>query len=224
MTRRLLITGTDTGIGKTRVAVALVRALRARGLRVAAMKPIASGCVETAQGWRNEDALALIEASSLSVPYEWVNPYALPLPVSPHLAARHAGVCVELPTITDAASRLLALRPDVLIVEGAGGWLSPLADGIDHVDLARALDCEVLLVVGLRLGCINHARLSVRAILADGLPAVGWVGNEVLESELLLDDVEQELRRMLSVPWRGRLRHGEETWTGETLWIRADGR
>lgn len=222
MSARLLITGTDTGIGKTRVAVALIRALRRRGLHVAAMKPIASGCIATAQGWRNEDALALIEASGLNAPYEWVNPYPLPLPVSPHLAARHAGVRVELSAITEAASRILASRPDVLIVEGAGGWLSPLADGIDHAELARALDCRVLLVVGLRLGCINHARLSVRAILADGLPLIGWIGNEIQERELLLDDVVHELRRLLPIPARGRLRHGAAIWTDGTEWICND--
>lgn len=121
----LLITGTDTGVGKTRVAVALTRALVKAGLRVAVMKPIASGCVWTEEGWRSEDALALIEASGLGIPYEWVNPYPLPLPVSPHLAARHAGTRVELGVIRAAYERLLERRPQVLLVEGPAAGFRP---------------------------------------------------------------------------------------------------
>lgn len=216
---RLLLTGTDTGVGKTQVAVALTRALVARGLRVAVMKPIASGCSLNEQGWRNEDALALIAASGLELPYEWVNPFALPLPVSPHLAARHAGVRIELEAVREAADRLLALAPEVLLVEGAGGWLSPLGDRIDHADLARELGCRVLLVVGLRLGCINHARLSVRALRADGVSVAGWVGSEVRKGEPLLEEVEAELRRFLPVPWRGRLGYGAGVWDGDLSWL-----
>ncbi|MDW8478907.1 MAG: dethiobiotin synthase [Xanthomonadales bacterium] len=207
MTRRLLLTGTDTGVGKTRVTAALLRALRARGLRVAGMKPIASGCVETAEGLRNDDALALIAAVGEPLSYETVNPFALPLPVSPHLAARAAGVTIDPARIVAAAEELARGR-DLLLIEGAGGWLSPLAEGLDHADLARLLGCDVLLVVGLRLGCISHARLTLRAILADGLSCVGWIANAIDPELLLAAAVESELERFLAVPRLARLSFG----------------
>ncbi|WP_024889147.1 dethiobiotin synthase [Luteimonas huabeiensis] len=176
--RSLFVTGTDTGVGKTHASTALLHALRARGLRATGMKPVASGCARGAGGWRNDDALALRAASDPVPPYEDVNPYPLPEPTAPQLAARAAGVAVALEALTAAHARLAA-QCDVVVVEGAGGWLAPLADGLEHADLARALDAEVLLVVGLRLGCLNHARLSARAIVADGARLAGWIGNTV---------------------------------------------
>src|SRR5690606_12275888 len=123
------------------------------------MKPVAAGCEATPEGLRNEDALALRDASDPVRPYDDINPWALPEPTAPQLAARSAGVTVTLPPILAAHARLAA-GADVVVVEGPGGWLSPLAEGIEHADLARALDLPVLLVVGLRLGCLSHARLS----------------------------------------------------------------
>jgi dethiobiotin synthetase len=178
MARGFYVTGTDTGIGKTLASVALVHALRARGLQVAGMKPVASGCGCDADGaWRNEDALALQGAASAPPPdYAWVNPVALPAATAPQLAAARAGVEVSLPPLLAAARALVAGR-DALVVEGVGGWLAPLADGLEQSALARALGLPVVLVVGLRLGCLSHARLSERAIRADGLPLAGWIGN-----------------------------------------------
>lgn len=177
--RGVLVTGTDTGVGKTLASAALLHAWRARGLRVAGMKPVASGSILTAEGLRNDDAFALQAASSVPVPhYDDVNPYALPVPTAPQLAARAAGVVVTLPRIVAAHARL-AGNADMVVVEGAGGWLAPLADGIEHADLARALTLPVVLVVGLRLGCLNHARLSARAIAADGCVLAGWIGSVI---------------------------------------------
>ena len=172
----LMVTGTDTGVGKTLASAALLHALRGRGLRAVGMKPVASGCEGTPEGWRNEDALALQAASDPSPEYADVNPYALPIPTAPQLAARAAGVHVDIDAILAAHARL-AVGADRVVVEGAGGWMAPLADGLEHATLASALRAGVVLVVGLRLGCLSHARLSARAIDADGLRLAGWIGS-----------------------------------------------
>ncbi|WP_460457745.1 dethiobiotin synthase [Arenimonas alkanexedens] len=176
--RGVFITGTDTDAGKTVASTALVHALRRGGARVIGMKPVASGCVSTPGGWRNADALALQQASDPQPDYALVNPFALRDPTAPQLAARAAGVSVSLAPIVDAYRALDALA-DHVVVEGVGGWLAPLADGLDQSDLVKALDLPVILVVGLKLGCLNHARLSVRAILADGCRLQGWIGSVV---------------------------------------------
>lgn len=171
------ITGTDTGIGKTIVASALVRALCGEGIDAAGMKPIASGSSMTDEGLRNEDALSLIASSSNAPQYADVNPYCFEPPVSPHIAAREAGVQVDLAIIRRAYDRLSSAY-DYVVVEGAGGWLAPIDDsGGSMADLAAALGLPVVLVVGLRLGCLNHARLTLEAIRARGAPFAGWIAN-----------------------------------------------
>lgn len=176
--RSLFVTGTDTGVGKTLASAALLHALRAHGLRAVGMKPVASGCERTADGWRNEDALMLQAASDPRPAYEDINPHALPAPTAPQLAAREAGVDVALEPILSAHARLAAVAERV-VVEGVGGWMAPLADGLEQCALAGALEAEVVLVVGLRLGCLSHARLTARAIQADGLRLAGWIGSAV---------------------------------------------
>jgi len=200
----LLITGTDTGIGKTRVACALLRALRVRGLRAAGMKPVASGCTRTPEGWRNADALALQAASDPAPAYLDINPYPLPLSTAPQLAARAAGVEVQV-DVLDAALARLAAQSDQVVIEGAGGWAAPLADGLEHAQLAQRWQAGVVLVVGLRLGCLNHARLSARAIEADGLHLHGWVGNRI-EADVPSGYLEL-VRAALPVPCLGVLAH-----------------
>jgi dethiobiotin synthetase len=175
---RVYVTGTDTGAGKTRASVALVHALRRGGAHAVGMKPVASGCEATPDGLRNEDALALQAASDPRPDYALVNPFALPEPTAPQIAARLAGVAVTLPPLLAAYARLAALAPGV-VVEGVGGWRAPLADGVEQADLVRALDLPVVLVVGLKLGCLNHARLTAEAIAADGCRLAGWLGSEV---------------------------------------------
>jgi dethiobiotin synthetase len=175
---RFYVTGTDTGAGKTRASVALVHALRRGGARAVGMKPVASGCVATAGGLRNDDALALQAASDPRPAYELVNPFALPEPTAPQIAARLAGVVVTLPPMLAAYAGLAALAPGI-VVEGVGGWRAPLADDLEQADLVRALDLPVILVVGLKLGCLNHARLTAEAIAADGCQLAGWLGSEV---------------------------------------------
>ncbi|MGA9855021.1 MAG: dethiobiotin synthase [Gammaproteobacteria bacterium] len=176
--RGFFITGTDTGVGKTLVATGLVRNFAVAGLHVVGMKPVASGAAQTVEGLRNEDALALQAAATSLRPYEEVNPYVFAPVIAPHLAAAEAGVTIELPRIL-AAFRRLSIGADVVVVEGVGGWQVPLANGLQLPDLARSLGLPVILVVGLRLGCLNHALLSARAILADGLILAGWVANAI---------------------------------------------
>ena len=202
--RSLFITGTDTGVGKTVAAAALVHRLQRDGLRVAGMKPVASGCERTPRGLRNEDAVALQAASALHPDYDDVNPYALEIATAPQLAARAAGVRID-PDVLRAAHARLAAQADVVVVEGAGGWLAPMDDGLDQGDFARAIEAPVVLVVGLRLGCLSHARLSARAIVADGFPLLGWIGNTIDPDFVERDAYLDLLRGALPAPCLGVL-------------------
>ena len=193
------VTGTDTEIGKTWFATALCRALRARGQKVAVMKPVAAGATLTPQGWRNDDALDLIAASGIDWPYESVNPYCLEAPVSPHIAAAEAGIDIDLPGLAERA-RQLGSAADVLVVEGAGGWRAPLSPTQSIADLAQLIDLPVILVVGLRLGCLNHAVLSWQAIAASGLRCAGWVANRIDPQMLRAEENLQSLVELLGVP------------------------
>jgi dethiobiotin synthetase len=172
----VFVTGTDTGVGKTVIAAALTRALVARGLRVAVMKPVASGSDPTPQGPRNSDALALMAASNVPAPYEVVNPYCFLPPISPHIAAREAHVSIDVARLRCRFDSL-AGASDCIVVEGAGGWLAPISDTAGMADLAAALALPVLLVVGLRLGCLNHALLTRASLAARGAAFVGWIAN-----------------------------------------------
>lgn len=173
------VTGTDTGVGKSLVACALMLHLRARYTRIAGMKPVAAGSERGPDGeWTNEDVLALQAAATVDLARSLVNPYLLHAPVSPHIAALRDGVGIQLDTIADACAKLRA-ETDALVVEGAGGFRVPLSATQDGADLALALGLPVILVVGLRLGCLNHAVLTAEAIAARGLRLVGWVANHI---------------------------------------------
>jgi len=174
----IFITGTDTGVGKTFVAVSLVRALVKEGLRVAAMKPVASGAEHTALGLRNSDALALAQAANVQAAYELINPYCFAPPVSPHIAAAEAATALDIGLIR-ARFAALAELADYVVVEGAGGWYAPLDSAHTMADLPAALRIPVLMVVGLRLGCLSHALLTKRAVDADGARLEGWIANGI---------------------------------------------
>jgi dethiobiotin synthetase len=176
--RGFFIAGTDTGVGKTVVSVALTRALVARGRRVAVMKPVAAGAIDTRDGPRNDDALELLAASNVPAHYDDVNPCLLATPASPHLAARHAGISIRSEPILRSRARLAA-ESDLIIVEGAGGWLAPISALETMGDLAAPFGYPVILVVGLRLGCLNHALLTREAIRSQGLPLAGWIANKM---------------------------------------------
>lgn len=214
--RGLFVTGTDTGVGKTLVAAALVRALSRSGLKTVGMKPVASGSLLTPEGLRNGDALQLQAAADMARPYEQVNPYAFAPPIAPHIAAREVGVKIELPRILSAFEQLCT-GADAVVVEGVGGWQVPLADDFAQPDLARALNLPVILVVGLRLGCLNHALLSARAIRADGLTLTGWMANGIdanfeRRAENLATLAQLLNTPLLSViPWQPRATADEAT-------------
>lgn len=203
-THGIYVTGTDTGVGKTVVSAALIRCLRVAGLRAVGMKPVASGGERTPDGWRNDDALRLQAASDPRPAYGDVNPYALEMATAPQLAARAMGVRVDLVQLSDAYARLAA-QADAVVVEGVGGWAAPLDDALDQADLVRRLDLPVVLVVGLRLGCLNHARLTARAIQNDDLRFIGWVGNSVDPAFAERDEYVELLRDALSAPCLGVL-------------------
>lgn len=200
--KRWFITGTDTEIGKTYVAGMLIRQLVSDGHRVAGMKPIASGCERTDAGLRNEDALNLIAASNVDLPYEVVNPYAFEPAIAPHIAAQEAGVDIDIKRIRRQAETIDA---DFLIVEGVGGWCVPLGDTSMLVELAKATAEEVIIVVGMRLGCINHALLTAAQVQRDGMHLKGWIANHI-DPEM---DVQSEnlatLRRLMPCPFMGVL-------------------
>jgi dethiobiotin synthetase len=208
MPRSVFVTGTDTGIGKTRTSVALLRALDAQGWRAAGMKPVASGCEWVAGRWSNEDARALRAATRLQPRSALTNPYALRDAVAPHLAAAAQGVQIELEPIRHAFAALEA-ESDCVVVEGAGGWAVPLSPTLMQADIPRALKLPVILVVGLRLGCISHALLSARAIVADGCELLGWIGNAVDPQQPLQADNVQTLRERLAAPCLGLVPHGD---------------
>jgi dethiobiotin synthetase len=176
MTRGLFITGTDTGVGKTIVAATLLRALAAAGHRAVGMKPVASGLAENEPV--HADVRALVAAGNVTAPYADVNTYSFAPPIAPHLAARAAGVAIDLDRIAAAYARL-ATTADAIVVEGAGGALVPLGRCIDMLDIPARLGLPVLLVVGIRQGCLNHALLSALAISARGLSLAGWVANRI---------------------------------------------
>jgi len=174
--KRWFITGTDTEVGKTVVASALIRHLVAAGYLVAGMKPVASGCEMTAAGLRNQDALSLIAASNVNLAYEMVNPFAFEPAIAPHIAAQRAGRPIDLDMISVLAG---AIEADCLVIEGVGGWMVPLGNDRLLADLARATSDEIIIVVGMRLGCINHALLTAAQVKRDGLPLKGWIANHV---------------------------------------------
>ena len=207
--RGIYVTGTDTGIGKTFASCALLHALRREGVRAVGMKPVASGCDFIDGRWRNADALALQDASAPRPDYADLNPYALPLPLAPELAAADAGITVALEAIVAAHARLQA-QADAVVVEGVGGWAAPLSATLDQAHVARALQLPVVLVVGLRLGCLNHAYLSARAIAQDGCRLAGWIASDIDPDMARADDNFALLSHRLPAPCWGRLPHAPE--------------
>jgi dethiobiotin synthetase len=196
------VTGTDTGVGKTLVSAALLHTLARRHRRVVGMKPVAAGLVAQGREWVSEDVLALRAASTVAVPAALDNPVALPDALAPHLAAARAGRAVTVAELFAAHAALRDLA-DVVVVEGAGGWRVPVNDSETLADLAVALARPVVLVVGLRLGCLNHALLSAEAIRADGLQLAGWVANAIDPGMACREENMDTLRHWLPAPLLG---------------------
>ncbi len=208
MTQAFFITGTDTDVGKTHIACKLIEQYIAKGLTVIGMKPVAAGCELFGSEWVNEDVQKLTDASNVDAPQALVNPYCFREYIAPHIAAEKAGVAIEINKIVQAYDQLKTMA-DVVIVEGAGGFLVPLDNESSLADLAVALGIPVVLVVGMRLGCINHSLLSVEAIKARGLTMHGWVANEIApQMQMYQENLETIARAlglapMLEVKWEG---------------------
>ena len=205
MSAAFFVTGTDTDVGKTTIAAGLLRAARLAGLSTAAVKPVASGCEAGVDGLRNSDALALLAECSLPLSYAEVNPFAFAPAIAPHLAAREAGVELKVAALAAAVQAVLVQQADFTLVEGAGGWRVPLGEQATLADLPVALDLPVILVVGVRLGCINHALLTAEAIARDGLRLAGWVANVLDPQTSRLDDNLRTLTELLAAPCLGRV-------------------
>jgi dethiobiotin synthetase len=200
--RGYFVTGTDTGVGKTRIATALLRAFASRGLRAVGMKPVAAGCKRVDGALVNEDVTALMAASTVAAPVELINPYRFQSAIAPHLAAELAGETISLQRIGDAYVALAA-RADRVVVEGAGGFLVPLNEREDFGDLARLLELPVVLVVGMRLGCLNHALLTAEAVQRRGLRFAGWVANRLDATTPAVEQNAQTLCKRLDAPLLG---------------------
>lgn len=199
------ITGTDTEVGKTFVSVAILHQLQARRLTALGVKPIASGCEKTDDGLRNADALALQQASGIKLEYAMHNPIAFADPVAPHLAAKAEGKTISLESL-DVHFEALRQQPlDILLTEGAGGWRLPVGQGKYLSDFVRQQKMQVILVVGIRLGCLNHAMLTAEAIERDGLQLIGWVANQVEVKMPMAAENIASLKEQLSAPFLGHI-------------------
>ncbi len=193
--KHVFVTGTDTEVGKTRITTGLMAVLQQQGLKAAGMKPVASGCDWVAGQWQNEDALAMIAQSNVSLPYSVVNPYAFEPAIAPHIAASRVNNEVSISEIKQQFEQIKS-EADAVVVEGAGGWLVPLNQTETMADLAVALDLPVVLVVVIKLGCINHALLSIESIQQRGLRIAGWVANHLdaqHESAEIIDTLKQHI-------------------------------
>jgi len=217
------VTGTDTEVGKTLVSCALVHHLRRTHARVVGMKPVAAGTVDTPHGPDNEDAMALRAAGSVDVPRALSNPYCLARPLSPHLAARAEGVAIDLELLVDRFAQLRA-RADAVVVEGAGGFHVPLDDARTGADLAQRLGLPVVLVVGLRLGCLNHALLTAEAVRARGLRLAGWVANRIDPAMSAADDNLAYLAARLGAPLWADVPHLASPAPERVVWRAGAGR
>ncbi|ALB62142.1 Dethiobiotin synthetase [Cronobacter condimenti 1330] len=204
MTERWFITGTDTEVGKTIASCALLTAAKAAGWRTAGYKPVASGSEITPEGLRNSDALSLLRHSSVGLRYDEVNPLTFEEPTSPHIASREEGRPIEF-AVMSAGLRKLEQQADWVLVEGAGGWFTPLTDHATFADWAQQEQLPVILVVGVKLGCINHALLTAQAVQAAGLRLAGWVANDVQPPGRRHAEYLATLSRLLPAPMLGEI-------------------
>lgn len=203
MRKRFFITGTDTEVGKTAITSGLLALARQRGLRTLALKPVAAGAEAGAEGLRNDDALALMAQATVALPYEQVNPVVFEAPIAPHIAALQAGRRLTVSQLAGYCRGALMTPHDVAVIEGAGGWRVPLSGRETLAGLAVELELPVILVVGLKLGCLNHALMTAEAIRRDGLPLAGWVANTVDADMRCFDENLDTLKAWLPAPCLG---------------------
>lgn len=201
--RGYFVTGTDTEVGKTFVTQSMLHQLAYRRFKTIGFKPVASGCSASSQGLQNADALALRAASTLHLSYQQVNPYAFEPAIAPHIAAEQSGRKIELEKLHHHYADLSSLSPDFILTEGAGGWRLPLGQGNYLSDFVKQENMEVVLVVGMRLGCLNHTLLTAEAIAKDGLKLAGWVANQVELDMANIEDNLESLKQGLTAPLLG---------------------
>jgi len=200
MTKSFFVSGTDTDAGKTLVATAILHRARAQGLSTLGLKPVASGCQQTEHGLRNADALSLQQASSIELDYEQINPLAFEPAIAPHIAAQQLGKRIQVDRLAGYCRGALFSKPDLCLIEGAGGWRVPLNEREDFSALPKVLAVPVVLVVGIKLGCINHALLTAEAIAGDGVAIVGWVANRLEKDMHGYEENVQTLTQRLRLP------------------------
>lgn len=206
--RKIFITGTDTGIGKTYATTQLIKHLNHEGYCTIALKPLASGCMQTNKGLRNEDALLLQKTASMSLTYETVNPFAFEPPIAPHLAAKLQGQTLYAREITLACD-LSQYQADFALIEGVGGWDVPLNSSETMADCVQLLGAEVILIIGMRLGCLNHAILTAKAIVESGCSFLGWVANCINPDMPYLNENIETLQNLLAAPMIGTIPYQE---------------
>ncbi len=204
--RGLFVTGTDTGVGKTLLACALLQGFAASGLRVVGMKPVAAGAVRRKGIWCHDDVTRLRAAANVDAPLALINPYCFAPAVAPHIAAQEAGVAMRMAVIAKCYQQL-AQTADIVVVEGVGGLLVPLGRALDAADIPARLGLSVVLVVGMRLGCLNHALLTVAALQARGLRLAGWIANHIDPDMARAAQNLQTLRARIKAPLLGTVRH-----------------
>lgn len=204
MSHVFFIAGTDTDVGKTISTKAVLQAFAAKGLTTIGYKPISAGCERTEHGLRNDDALQLMQAATQEVPYEDVNPYALEMPASPHIAALHENVVIDYQILNDKLA-LNQTHADVVLVEGAGGWRVPISETACLSDWVKQAQLPVILVVGIKLGCLSHALLTAEAIKADGLEIAGWVANRINPGTEHYAELIEVLEKRLGAPKLGEI-------------------
>mgnify|MGYP002795081603 CR=1 FL=1 len=204
MSKRWFVTGTDTEVGKTVASSALLQAANRAGYRSAGYKPVASGSEMTAEGLRNGDALALQANSGVALDYDEVNPYVFAEPTSPHIVSADEGRPIDAARLSDGLRRL-EQRADWVLVEGAGGWFTPLSAEYTFADWVRQEQLPVILVVGIKLGCVSHALLTAQSIINDGLPLLGWVANRINPGLAHYAETITALQQRISAPLLGEI-------------------
>ena len=215
--RSIFITGTDTDAGKTYVSVLLLKAMNQAGLQTIGFKPIAAGCDSTSEGLRNEDATNLQSAASTSLPYDLVNPVAFVEPIAPHIAAQKIGINIDMQVVSSTLQQLQSKNADVLLIEGAGGWRLPVslacAEGEQNrflSDFVAQQKLPVILVVGMKLGCLNHAALTLEQVKRDNCEVVGWIANQVDPKMACYAENLMSLKSLLDKPFLGEVAYNSE--------------